>query len=248
MTDGGTSRSERLRDIDRLASTWDEHGRDDPLWAILTEPGKRGGGWDVSGFFATGRADVAELIARLRQLSVEPRGRALDFGCGVGRLTEALADHYARVDGIDVSDAMVQRARQHSTHPGVAHYHLNVADDLGHFESGVFDLVHSQIVLQHVGRDLARAYLHEFVRILRTGGILHVQMPTTLRWNAAGMMMRCVPEPLMNRLRTMRMQGIPEEDVRKLFVEMGVELLEVGTDTAAGHRWNSRHYTARKLS
>jgi hypothetical protein len=32
--------------------------------------------------------------------------------------------------------------------------------------------------------------------------------------------MRCVPEPLMNRLRTMLMQGIPEEDVRRLFVEM----------------------------
>jgi hypothetical protein len=73
MTDGRTSRSERLRDIDRLASTWHEHGRDDPLWAILTEPGKRGGRWDVSGLFATGRADVAELIARLRQLGVEPR-------------------------------------------------------------------------------------------------------------------------------------------------------------------------------
>ncbi|MGI8847289.1 MAG: class I SAM-dependent methyltransferase [Candidatus Dormibacteria bacterium] len=246
MTDAGTSRPERPRVIEELQSTWDAHGRNDPLWAILAEPGKRGGRWDIGEFFATGRADITELMARFHELGVEPSGRALDFGCGVGRLTEALADHYERVDGVDVSEAMVRGAREHTTHPGAAHYHANVAGNLRLFGDGVFDLVHSRIVLQHVGRELARAYLQESVRVLRPGGILHFQLPTSPRWNAAGIVVRCVPQPLMNRVRTMRMEGMSERRVRGLIGAMGLELLDVGADDAGGPRWNSRHYTARK--
>jgi len=248
MTEVGTTGPARRRPIDQLQTTWDAHGRHDPLWAILAEPGKRGGRWDVSEFFATGRSDVAQLMARLRELGVEPRGRALDFGCGVGRLTEALAEYYEEVDGVDVSNSMVTAARQHTTHPGVAHYHVNVAEDLALFESGIFDLVHSRIVLQHVGRSLARAYVQEFVRVLRPGGILHFQLPTAPRWNLAGVVLRSVPQPLMNRVRKMRMEGLSENRVRELIAVLGLELLDVGADTAAGPRWNSRHYTARKPS
>lgn len=241
----GAAPDEARRDVDRLAATWDEHGRQDPLWAILTQPGERTNPWDVDAFFATGRCDVDALVARFREVGIEPHGRALDFGCGVGRLTEALADHCERVDGVDISAAMVDGAQRYSTHAG-ARYHVNVADDLRLFESESFNLVHSQIVLQHVGTTLARAYIREFVRVLAPGGIVHFQLPTTLRWNAAGMMMRCLPEAVNNRLRKMRMQGIPEREVRDQLVSLGVEVLDVGPDSAAGPRWNSRHYTAVK--
>lgn len=245
VPDDREARVEHPRTVDRLAATWEEHGRDDPLWAIMSE-GKRRRSWDVGDFFATGRAEIAELISRFRRMGLRPQGRALDFGCGVGRLTEALADHYDRVDGVDVSQSMVRAAEEHTTHAGIAHYHVNVAEDLRLFEGEVFDLVHSQIVLQHVGRELARAYLKEFVRVLRPGGVLHFQLPTTPRWTASGVILRCVPERFINRFRKMRMQGIPERRVRALIRDLGLEPLDVGADVAAGPRWNSRHYTARK--
>lgn len=232
--------------VERLQETWETHGRDDPLWAILAEPGKRGGRWDLSEFFATGREEIARLMERLEELGVTPSGRALDFGCGFGRLTEALADRYDEVDGVDVSESMVEGARRNSTHLGRARYHVNVTDSLAMFEDETFDLVHSSIVLQHVGRLLARRYIAEFVRVLRRGGVLHFQLPTTPRWNPGGLAVRLTPEPLMNRVRKMRMQGMTVAEVRALLSGLSMEILAVDEDESAGPRWRSRRYTALK--
>ena len=40
--------------FDLLKRNWEAFGRDDPLWAVLTEPSRKGGGWDPDEFFATG--------------------------------------------------------------------------------------------------------------------------------------------------------------------------------------------------
>ena len=88
---------------------------DGPPRAILTEPDKRHGGWDVEEFFASGRAEVDEAIGRLGALGLRPRrGRALDFGCGVGRLTQALAWHFDECVGVDIAPSMVEHARRYN--------------------------------------------------------------------------------------------------------------------------------------
>lgn len=237
-----------MPDVDQLRRTWERHGRTDPLWAILTDTGKRGGGWDAAAFFATGRDEIARLVRKVDAVgALDRRERALDFGCGVGRLTEAIADHFERVDGVDISEAMVERARECSAHPDACHYHVNTRGDLRLFEDATFDLVHSSIVLQHVGRELAASYLAEFVRVLRPGGVLHFQLPTTPRWNLGGVTVRVLPTPILDRLRGgMRMEGLPEPRVCRLLEREGLTLLEISPDDSAGERWHSRRYTARK--
>ena len=45
--------------IERLTGSqelWDGHARRDPLWAILSDPAKKGGRWDTERFFQTGVA------------------------------------------------------------------------------------------------------------------------------------------------------------------------------------------------
>jgi DNA polymerase I-like protein with 3'-5' exonuclease and polymerase domains len=49
-------------DLKETQRHWDELGRKDPYWAVLTTPGKQGGGWEEGAFFATGRAQVAALV------------------------------------------------------------------------------------------------------------------------------------------------------------------------------------------
>ncbi len=75
-------------DLRELERNWDAFGRTDPLWAILVESGKKGNKWRSEEFFKTGVIEINRIIDEIRQmhLSIE-HGTALDFGCGVGRLT-----------------------------------------------------------------------------------------------------------------------------------------------------------------
>lgn len=83
-----------------------------------------------------------ELVVYLRgQGLLERAARVLDIGCGFGRLEEALAAHVATIHGIDVSPAMIERARVRCAE--LANVRLSVANgyDLREIESGTCSLV-----------------------------------------------------------------------------------------------------------
>src|SRR6266545_4390324 len=140
-----------MRSFRRSARLWERNAEIDPLWAILALPGKEGRAWDPDEFFATGERDVAELFRDLDERGVHPHPRrALDFGCGVGRLTRALASRFEQVDGVDVSPTMVAAARRYGGASERVRFHVGATPDLRSFASGSFDLVLSILVLQHI--------------------------------------------------------------------------------------------------
>src|SRR5712692_4210753 len=129
-------------DIQHLARTWDELGQTDPLWAILTIPEKRGNRWDTDEFFETGRRNVERIMTHLRSLRLEPRrGTALDFGCGVGRLTQALAPYFEVVYGVDIAPSMIELARQLNRCGDRCRYRLNQAEGLRLFDDNTIDFI-----------------------------------------------------------------------------------------------------------
>jgi SAM-dependent methyltransferase len=162
-----------------LRRNWERLGRRDPYWAVLTDPSKQDGGWDVGEFFASGVAEIDDVLQRAGQLGfTAARGRALDFGCGVGRLTQAMATHFARCDGVDISESMLQAARQQNRWPERCHYHLNPASDLALFHDASFDFVYSTLVLQHMEPRYSTGYIREFLRVLAPHGLLVFQVPS----------------------------------------------------------------------
>lgn len=220
---------------------WDEIGRLDALWAILSDPAKRHGRWDVDEFLATGRREIDALLENGRRWRLpERRDRALDFGCGVGRLTRALAAHFGSATGVDISEVMVSRARAlHADWPACA---FEILDDGGltAFPDRSFDCVYSRIVLQHIpDRSATEAHIREFVRLLAGGGLLVFQLPASLplrrrlqvrpRLYARLRSLR-VPESLLYRqlgLHPIRMCSIPEADVVRLLTAAGATLLDI---------------------
>lgn len=158
--------------LDHVRKVYEEVGRTDPLYAVLTDHGYRGGRWDPEAFFATGREEVSDLLEYIESLPwALETGRALDFGCGVGRLTQALADTFDDVVGIDISSTMIERAAYHDRHAGTVHYLVNTSGDLRLLEGDSFDLVYSSITLQHIPPEHQAAYIREFVRVIRPGGL-----------------------------------------------------------------------------
>lgn len=161
-----------------LQKHWDAFGKTDPLWAILSLPEKRFGKWNLAEFFQYGTVEIDELRQYLKGLGCElPTGRALDFGCGVGRLTQALAEHCKECCGVDISPSMIEAADRLNQHGSRCRYVLNGRDDLSIFEDDSFDFIYSIIVLQHMRPEYMKRYLKEFLRVLAPGGLLVFQLP-----------------------------------------------------------------------
>jgi ubiquinone/menaquinone biosynthesis C-methylase UbiE len=160
---------------------WEELAKLDPLFAILTEKGKQFGKWDREEFFASGRKEINELMQACGFQGAN-NGRALDFGCGVGRLSRALRSYFDEVCGVDISEQMVGLARQFTPS---CKFVVNQSFNLNGFDNDSFDFLYSNIVLQHQPtKEIARGYIREFIRILKPTGIAVFQIPykLTLRY------------------------------------------------------------------
>lgn len=165
-------------ELGELGENWDAFGKIDPLWAILTEPEKRWGGWDPVEFFGTGRQEIDRVMKYIDTLGVHVRRqRALDFGCGVGRLTQALCAYFDECAGLDIAPSMIEQARRFNRYGDRCSYFLNQRDDLSLFPDNHFDFILTVIVLQHMDPQYIRAYLAEFMRILAPGGLAYIHVP-----------------------------------------------------------------------
>lgn len=166
----------RLRTLKR---NWERLGRRDPFWAALTDPVKRETGWDPEQFYRSGAAEIEALLQQAQQLGISvSRRRALDFGCGAGRLTQALANHFDRCDGVDISKTTLRMARRHNQQPERCFYHLNVTSDLRLFADASFSFACSTLVLQHIEPRDSKRYLRDLLRVLAPGGLLVFQLPS----------------------------------------------------------------------
>lgn len=229
---------------------WEQLGRTDALWAILTDPEKKNGRWDEGEFFATGQAEISRLMARASELGLPAaRQTALDFGCGVGRLTQPLAEYFHQVTGVDIASSMLEKARSCNGHGERCRYVLNTENHLHIFPDACFDLVYSNITLQHLPRRHIRAYLAEFVRVLRPGGLLVFQLPDH-RYSAwkhwIGLGLYQFARLVMHRRDLMEMHGLPRRRVVTLLEAHGAQVLKIEENSAAGREWLSWRFFATR--
>ena len=169
--------------VSRTRASWEDLGALDPLWAILSDSAHQFGRWNIDEFFATGEDEVRGVLAATSRFGLpNRRAKALDFGCGVGRLTRALAAQFDHAVGVDISQPMIDQAREYNRMLGNCTFVLNDRADLSAFPPAAFDFVYSNIALQHIQhRSAIYVYIRDFVRVLRPDGIAVFQLPSHLR-------------------------------------------------------------------
>lgn len=168
--------------LTELRRNWEGLARTDPLWAICVDPERKNNKWNVSDFFLSGESEITIVLDHLKSLgiSVDKRGPVLDFGCGVGRLTQAMAGHFDRCYGVDISPTMIELANGFNKHSSTCKYLVNDSQALSVFDDDQFSFIYTSIVLQHIEPKHSRAYLQELIRVLKPNGVLVFQIVDSL--------------------------------------------------------------------
>ena len=161
---------------------WETLGSADPYFAVLTQKEyhrQNLSDHSVAKFFASGQQHIDFILATIQQhvhSSFHPQ-RALDFGCGVGRLLLPLASMCQSVVGVDISESMLKEAKKNLDSKNVKNVSLFQSDDQLSQVTGQFDLVHSYIVLQHIPQARGEQIFIRLVDLLSEGGIGVIHVP-----------------------------------------------------------------------
>jgi len=227
---------------------WEELAKLDPLWAILGEPTKRFGQWDLEEFFRTGSQEISQLMEKAVTLGFpHARQRALDFGCGVGRLTRALREHFAECHGVDISSSMVEMAQR--LNPGCE---FRQDASLESFPASYADLIYSALVLQHQpDQQSARRIIEDMLRVLAPGGLLVFQIPLSIPWRNRLQLRRrlyralhalALPHTFLYqrlKLNPIRMISVPLTDIQAIVGRQNGKVLRIDQTIAQGNEYVS---------
>jgi trans-aconitate methyltransferase len=224
-----------MKSLQKLQRTWEGLAQADPLWAICADPTKQNNQWSREEFFATGKNEVAVVLGCVTELGVKIDRKApmLDFGCGVGRLTRALAEHFPECWGVDISPTMIGLAKEFNRDLPQCRFLLNERDKLENLRDNYFGFIYTSIVLQHMAERYIRKYVAELVRVLRPGGVLVFQLPDSLRGSAltrirARVALRArLNSVLGNEPLGMEMHCLKEPAVRKVVQASGARVVDV---------------------
>jgi SAM-dependent methyltransferase len=220
----------------RIAKTWSDLGNSKPHWSVLTgnEYLPENITRTEEQFFASGQVDSDWLVATL-----ERAGRRacdfptlLEYGCGLGRVSNHLARAFERVLARDISDPHLTRAREHSVKSGLENI------DYGHVSAPHFGMAEpfslwfSFIVLQHSPPPIMASVLRRALKLLQPGGLAVFQIPTWARGYrfeidaymntqppAGSFELHCLPQPVVFGLAT----------------EARCRVVEVFEDQSVGH-------------
>lgn len=233
------------RDTD---ADWRKIGECEPFWGVLTNERflrKRMNESAKRDFYATGAGDIAFVLSRLHPMVPDFRPRqALDFGCGVGRLTLAMAHHAEAVTGIDIAPAMLGEARGAASESGIRNAtFLDAVPDAARY-----DWINSLIVFQHIPSRRGYAILHDLLSRLAPKGVCSIQL-CFLRdqgharqfadygafWSFDGDAARVGLESDPHAAGTVRMYDYDLNRVFAIMLAHGIELFGIAPTNHGGH-------------
>lgn len=152
-----------------MRSDWDRRARENAQHFIAC-----GHSESDEVFWASGRRDLDQLI--LHDVILDSTARALEIGCGMGRILRPLSERIEKAFGVDISAEMIARARQGLA--GCGNVEVSVTRGrLGDFGDASLDFVYSFIVFQHIPTKKAvTRYLLEAARVLKGKGVFRFQV------------------------------------------------------------------------
>jgi len=215
---------------ERMREDWNRRAREDANYYAAF--GRREQNDDE--FLDTGAHLVTRMEEELKRLPARANRRAwraLEIGCGPGRLMKPLSRNFGEIHGVDVSDVMIALARERLAGIPQAHVHATDGTDLSMFADDSFDFVYSYAVFQHIPDPrIITGYMHEIRRVLKPGGVFRGQF-------------NGLPQVGKQRPDTWTGSRIDASEIRAFTRDHGLDLLEL-SDVNTQYlltTWHKRH-------
>lgn len=243
------------KELQNVQNTWHKLGEDDPYWAVLSDPSKRGNKWNKDEFFLNGKKGVDAVIKEIEIKNFRiKKKKALDFGCGIGRLTRTLSFHFDEVIGVDIAPSMIGHARKLNSDFANCEFVVNANDDLAFIDDNSIDLIYSSITLLHIPPTITLNYLKEFIRVIEPNGVCVCQIPYGKDWTLKGIAFKFMTPSLFSyfhRLRYksevgMEVHTIPYKKVKMSIENSGGRIDSIVEDKSAGEGWDCFKYFITK--
>ena len=240
------SKDDLSRMVHHIATEWRQYGKDAPHWSVLTgdefKPEQISD--NIEKFYATGRDHVQDMLNPISRsgFDISRFNRVMDFGCGVGRLTLALAPIADRIIGVDISPPHLALAKDRATHIediNVEFVSINEVDDI--LSLGKFNLIISFIALQHNPPPVISKILSNLLSSLANGGFAIIQVPTYI----AGYKFK-TQSYLDNPLPGIGANPLPQHVIFDVISNGGCDVLEVREDSLLGGDSLSHTFCVRK--
>lgn len=150
-----------------ISGDWDDRAKLDHTRAVL------GRHLQNQEFYSSGEADVANLVVpNLQRLGVDiGSSTVLELACGSGRMTSHLAAISSSVVAIDVSQTMIELAKDATEHASNVEFHQTDGYGIPNIPTGSVDVFCAMYVFNHMPTiEIVEQNLREAVRVLRPGG------------------------------------------------------------------------------
>lgn len=219
-----------MRDTD---ADWKGIGETAPFWGVLTQDKflpQNLTGDALDDFYRSGIDDIDRIRRNFRRYygSDFRPSNALDFGCGVGRLSLAIAPHVSSVIGIDVAPGMRDRARERADRQDIRN--ARFAEEI---PSEPFDWINSLIVFQHIPPARGLAIMKQLLAALAPGGFVSLHV-TAYHTDDAGAHSDA-PRVYDDDGRITCMHNYPMNDVLRVFVDTSISDLILEPINHTGH-------------
>jgi SAM-dependent methyltransferase len=171
-----------------MRAFWDRRAEEDAFFFVDNRLDYRRP--DLERFWADGERDLETLLSVVGA-SIDSSDRVLEVGCGVGRLTRVLAARAASVDALDVSERMLEIARQYNPELPNVRWLLGDGSTLAAVPDESIDVCISHVVFQHIPDPaITLSYVREMGRVLRAGGWAAFQISNDPRVHEDGSPLR----------------------------------------------------------
>ncbi len=239
--------------LSRLQKNFESLAAEDPLWTVLSDNAKKGGKWNPVEFYQSGEDCIRGLQERLELIEIQMnKEAALDFGCGVGRLTFPLSRRFKKAIGVDISESMITAAKQNAHRGNNCEFILNTENTLSFLDPDTLDFAYSDIVFQHIAPRYSKRYFIEIARALKPNGTFVFQLPSHLikgspirkRFSYA---LKGISQKLGLGKAYFEMNAIPSEQLISFMQkEAGLKHIKHWDYPVAGPNWQSYLYVFQK--